>query len=400
MRAAERDELERRLELAVAGAVQKRTVIAWSAGGRRTCAAVAAADPEREIFRTGCATKLLVAALVERTLDVHRLAYDRPVRHVLGGASAATLADASLRHLLEHTHGLDDSATGEAPLRADGSIDVERVLERLRCRRAAPPGARYSYSHVGAVLAAAVLEALEQRPFEALLRERLLAPLGIEVRLAHESASSPGPPRICPAAGGALELTIGEILTFLEACSPRADRPVTPLPGWHPLERGVRLGWKCYAGGWLGHQSIWPGASLLLCARPRDAAALVVASEGHHAAVVAARALGDELPELLVPRLPKRSTSAARVDPTPYRGRYASAAESMDVDADSSGLVLASDQGRARLLPAADEIFFLERALGSRTFVQFIAHRSGRFRALWDGQRVLVLAESRAACRS
>lgn len=405
MPAAERRELERRLELALAGAAPKRTVVARSAGGRRTYAAVAALDPEHEVFRTGCATKLLVAALVERTLAAHGLTYDLPAQHVLGGSSAVALANASMRHLLEHTHGLDDSAAGDAPLRADGSIDAERMLERLEGRRIAAPGTLYSYSHAGALIAAAVLETLEQRPFEALLRERLLAPLGIEpLGTAPRRCGTPpdprsGPPSICPASGGALALTVGGLLTFLETSMPRADRPATPLPGWHPLERGVRLGWKCYAGGWLGHQSAWPGASLLVCARPRDGAALVVASEGHHAAVVAARALGDELPELFAPRLPKRLApgAAAMLDPTPYRGRYASAAECVDVEADADGLVLASDRGPVRLLPAADEtFFFLERSARARVFVQFIARRRGRFRALWDGQRVLPRAGSQA----
>ncbi len=390
MSTAERHELERRLELALHGSERGRTIIARSADGRRAYAAVRAAHPEREVFRVGCTAKLFVAALVERTLDAHGIGYDVPVRHVLGGSSGAALGDTSLRHLLEHTHGLDDAAAPETAFRGDGSIDVERLLERVSGRRIAAPGALYSYSHVGALIAAALVETLEQRPFEALLRDELLAPLGVELR----RCRTPETFAICPASGGALGLTIDGLLTFVESHRPQVDHAMMPLPGWHPLERGVRLGWKCYAGSWVGHQSAWPGASLLVCSRPRDRAALVVASEDHHAAVVAARALGDEMPELFVPRLPKQRAGAPGLDPAPYLGRYASAGDAVGIEADADGLVLAGDRGRVRLLPAADEIFFLERSTRARAFVQFIVRRRGRFLALWDGQRVLPRAGS------
>ena len=393
MSTAERRELERRLALALRGARPTRTIIARSVRGRRTCAAISTGNPEREVFRVGCATKLLVAALVERALEAHGLGLDVPVRQVLGGSAAATLGDATVRHILEHTHGLDGSAAGDVPHRADGSIDIERVLERVRGRRIAAPGTFYSYSHLGALIGAAMLETLERRPFDALLGEHLLAPLGVEMGRCPAGGASAA---ICPATGGALALSIGGVLTFLESRPPRDDHPVTPLPGWHPLERGVRLGWKCYGGGWVGHQSAWPDASLLACVRPRDGVALVVASESHHAAVVAARVLGDELPELFAPRLPKRLAGpvAARLDPTPYAGRYASAAGSVDVEADTNGLVLADAHGRVRLAPADDDIFLLERGTRARAFVQFIVRRRGRFLALWDGQRVLPRAGS------
>src|SRR5690606_23961703 len=285
-------------------------VIALSANGRRTFAAIGAERPEDEVFRTGCATKLLVAALVERKLGARGIGCDVPARRLIGPA-APFLGETTVRHLLEHTHGLDDSGTTHAPLRADGTIDVERLLLGLEDKRTAAPGELYSYSNAGAFILAAALEALEGRRFDGLLRDDLLAPLGIAAKQALAAElPMPGSAQICPATGGCLALTVGGLLRFLEA-SVGAGRiaadgggEVTPLPGWHPLERGVRLGWKCYAGGWLGHQSAWPSASLLLCVRPRDRSTLVVASEDEHAAVVGARVLGRQMPELFAPVLP------------------------------------------------------------------------------------------------
>lgn len=389
--------LQRRLELALAGAQPARTVIALSASGRRTIAAICEGCPEDEIFRTGCTTKLLVAALLERKLGALGVNFDVPARRLLGTA-AEVLGETTARHLLEHTHGLDDSNATQAPLRTDGSIDVERLLHGLEGRRIAAPGELYSYSNAGAIILAAALESLDGRRFDVLLRDDLLAPLGIDAKQAAGPGAS-GSAGICAATGNGLALTVGGLLRFLEANAAAsifvdADRRAAPLPGWHPLERGVRLGWKCYAGGWLGHQSVWPDASLFLCARPSDRSAVVVASEGHHAAVVAARVLGRSMPELFAPRMPRRlsPSAAARLDPSRYSGSYVSAAERVVVEAGSNGLVLESDGGRARLVPAAGEIFFLDPGARGRSFVQFIRRARGGRRRLWDGRRVFTSA--------
>jgi len=408
--------LHRRLQEACAHAAPKRTVVALSVNGSRIYAAIGARSADREVFRSGCATKLLVAALSGRKLGAHGLGHDVPARRVLGGASAEVLGDTTFRQLLEHTHGLDDTGLPGTPRRRDGRIDVRRLLARLEGKRIAAPGEVYSYSNAGAMLVAAALETLERRAFERQLRDDLLAPLGIEARRDRGSGrGAGGPAGVCPATGGELAFTVGGLLAFLEATAgvlpagaaaldPLRDagraRPLaaapdrhTPLPGWHPLERGVRLGWKCYAGGWLGHQSAWPGASLLLCVRPRDRSTLVVASEDEHAAVVGARVLGRQMPELFAPVLPRRlpAAAAARLDPRRYCGRYASSAECLEVGADAAGLVLDAGGVQARLIPACGEIFFLEPAAVGRAFVQFIDVRGGRFRRLWDGRFVLPL---------
>src|SRR5690606_41457828 len=85
-------------------------------------------------------------------------------------------SDLTFRHLLEHTHGLDDSGLPPAPRRADGRIDVGRLLACLEGRRIAVPGEVYSYSNAGAVLVAAALEALrsEEHTSELQSRENLV----------------------------------------------------------------------------------------------------------------------------------------------------------------------------------------------------------------------------------
>lgn len=396
MRPAEQPDpsLQARLEAVLGGAARGRTVIASASEGRRRYAAIGCEGPAAA-FRTGCVTKLLLAALVERKL-ARRVGYDEPVRRLLGITRAHPLGETTPRHLLEHTHGLDDSDMSSAPVRPDGRIDVDALLLRLARRRCAAPGEIYSYSSAGAFILASMLETLEQRPFAVLLRDDLLTPLGIRTADPQEtsaSGSSTGAPpaatRVCPATGAGMSLTVAGLMTFVETVAPESAAELTPLPGWHPLERGIRLGWKCYGDGWVGHQSVWPGASLLVAADPASRSALVVASEDHPAAVVAAKVLARERP-WLAPSLPKRSPRVPALEIEAYRGRYASAAERLDVLPDESGLGVRCDGGGySRLIRAAGELFFLETTGASRAFVEFLEPRDCRFLRLWDGRHVL-----------
>jgi hypothetical protein len=78
--------------------------------------------------------------------------------------------------------------------------------------------------------------------------------------------------------------------------------PTTPLPGWHPFERGIALGFKFAGGGWFGHQSVWPGASTFLRVQPQRSLALAVAAREQPATLVALGVLGKHFAELFAGR--------------------------------------------------------------------------------------------------
>ena len=395
--------LRQRLAAAFAGVARKRVVVAVSAAGRRAYAAVgggadAADEAEHRAVPTGCVTKLLVAALVDVELACGRLACDDDVADVLDTPYRHVLAGTTIRHLLEHTHGLDDSSLTAAPLRSGGFVDADALLTRLDGERLAAPGAFYSYSNAGAWLLAAVLERLHRRPFAVQLRERVLDALGLRERCC-EPSLVPGR-SICPSMGGTLALSARDLLTFLEA---RADAwraragtdRVTPLPGWNALEKGICLGWKSHGEGWLGHQSIWPGASLMVRIEPQRRIALVIASEHQPAQLVATKLFAGLLPELKHLTLPKRlpPERAAALDRGPYCGRYGCAAESWAISIDDDGapaLRLTTAAFATRLAPAADDLFFADApGPGQLAFVQFIDNTESAFRYLWDGRRLL-----------
>src|SRR5690606_20512573 len=111
-----------------------------------------------------------------------------------------------LKHLLEHTHGLDDSDLACVPLQA-GRIDLESLVEQLATRRFAAPGAVYSYSNAGPWIAASILERMHARPFVAQLQD-FLAPLRIGASR-HHSSSVPGcAADVCPSRGARLTMSV------------------------------------------------------------------------------------------------------------------------------------------------------------------------------------------------
>lgn len=314
------ERLRHELERAFGGAVPRDAVVGLRCGSRSACVAseegTAWSAPGPVRVRVGCIAKLLTAILARRAFETRRLAPDEHVSDLLSAGSArGALRGITLRQLLEHTHGLDDSMLLGAPRDSLGRIDTEALAREVR---AAPPlampGALYSYGNAGALVVAALLERLASRPYTALLAEALES-LGVGVGVVGSADV------ICPATGGELALDPSVFLDLVAQATFPAPHVwpddesageygfATRLPGWNPLERGIYLGWKYHGAGWLGHQSVWPGHSVLVRAHPRRQLALVAAGGAHSAAVLAARVFGAHLPELFEIKPPARSTA-------------------------------------------------------------------------------------------
>jgi CubicO group peptidase (beta-lactamase class C family) len=281
----------------------------------------------------GCLAKLLTAALVARCAERGELTFDDDVGAQLD-ADVEALRGVTVRHLLEHTHGLDDSLLA-APHYRNGFIDGADLLARVApLVRWAAPGAAYSYGNAGAWLLAALLERLRGKPFAALVHGELLAPLGIEGQW-----HRPRDPQLCAATGAGLLLTAEELARFglhaLEHGRGLALAPITPLPGWHPLERGICRGWKSAGAGWFGHQSAWPGAASYLRVHPQRKLALAVVAQEQSASVVALGMFGTRFPELFEGR---KRMPAEMAGGSPLPGVYAQAARAIAIEATPHGL--------------------------------------------------------------
>jgi CubicO group peptidase (beta-lactamase class C family) len=318
--------LRHELERALGGAVTGDVVVGLRSGGRTACAA-SAPDLSRAPIRVGCIAKLLTAMLARRAFQARRIAPDELVSDLLSARAARdALRGITVRQLLEHTHGLDDSMLAAAPIDSLGRIDTDALALELRTARPlASPGALYSYGNAGACVVAALLERVGSRSYAAQLAEALES-LGTGVVGSAEA--------VCPATGGELALDPSVLLDLVAQATFVAPDVwpddecagdygfATPLSGWNPLERGIYLGWKYHGAGWLGHQSAWPGHSVLVRAHPRRRLALVAACSHHSAAVLAARVFGAHLPELFNLKAPARTNTT----PEPPVGTFSSAA--------------------------------------------------------------------------
>src|SRR5262245_31127503 len=106
---AQPERLLHELERAFGGVVPRDEVSGLRCG---TQAAYAASVPDfaRAPIRVGCIAKLLTAMLARRAFEKRRIAPDEHVSDLLSaGAARDVLRGITLRQLLEHTHGLDDS---------------------------------------------------------------------------------------------------------------------------------------------------------------------------------------------------------------------------------------------------------------------------------------------------
>jgi CubicO group peptidase (beta-lactamase class C family) len=127
------------------------------------------------LFQVGSITKTFTSAAVMVLAQEGRLDLDDPVaRHLpdLAGTTGLDLEAITIEHLLSHQGGFD----GDHLLVEQEGTDLGALAT---ARRMFPPGSGFSYSNAGFSIAGAVLEAVSGQSFEDVVRDRLLAPLGM-----------------------------------------------------------------------------------------------------------------------------------------------------------------------------------------------------------------------------
>lgn len=137
-------------------------------------------------FHVGSLTKSVLATGVLRLVTEGLIELDAPVSRYLPDLPFdnpwAARTDVSVRHLLDHTSGLNDAyfwqmfserPTGDTPLVA--AFPEPAVQLRIRAR----PGSRFSYSNMGYTLLGMMIEAVVGDRYERYLDEHLLAPLSM-----------------------------------------------------------------------------------------------------------------------------------------------------------------------------------------------------------------------------
>jgi CubicO group peptidase (beta-lactamase class C family) len=136
--------------------------------------------------QVGSVAKTVLALGVLRLVTEGRLALDQPLSTLLPTVAIDNPWRATdpvlLRHLLDHTAGLDDARLSQAmSLRATPDAPLAQTfvrdgpLLRLRTR----PGSRSSYSNMGYTLLGRVIEAVTAERYERYLDRMLLQPLAM-----------------------------------------------------------------------------------------------------------------------------------------------------------------------------------------------------------------------------
>jgi CubicO group peptidase (beta-lactamase class C family) len=114
-------------------------------------------------FRLASVSKSFTALLVLQLVEQGRVRLDDPLEKFLPGAVGGD--SMTIHHLLSHTAGMPDFM----------SFD-----EALKLPREYPPGDRLNYSNLGYTALGRVIEKVTGKPYESVLREAILDPLGMK----------------------------------------------------------------------------------------------------------------------------------------------------------------------------------------------------------------------------
>ena len=388
-------------------------------GERIFCAALdgsnaASAAPSAESFEVcvACLGKIFTATAVAEAVCAGQLDLDLPLDRLryVPVVARGVFQGITLRHLLSHTHGLDAYGVLRLPVSADGLIDLVELAAMLApCPRLAVPGELYSYSNVGAWIAAGVLEHRFAASYAQILRSRVLDPLGIPLSMASQCATHVQAAMECsPAVGGRAVLKLPDMMRFLQfhlrrnpqegrasAAQLMVERTV-PMPGWAD-ECGMGLGWKSYDCGWFGHSANTPTCSALVRIHPTRKLAFLTSTRGRTSFLLHTQLFGKLLPtsRVLLPWRASRPAAAVPVEAQRYLGTYGNRAHRLAICSEGpSALVVRSAAGSAASssvpLKAVHDHTFVLRLAGRHegTWLQFIRPDDAGFQFIWNGREL------------
>lgn len=136
--------------------------------------------------QVGSVAKTVLATGILRLVTQRRLELDAPVAALLPGLRIenpwAERSPLLLRHLLDHTSGLDDARLWQlfsAKPKANTPLSDGFDPDRLRLVVRQQPGERFSYSNTGYTILALVIESITGERYETYLDAHLLRPLGM-----------------------------------------------------------------------------------------------------------------------------------------------------------------------------------------------------------------------------
>lgn len=162
-------------------------------------------NAERTLFGAGSIGKLVTWTAVMQLVERGVLDLDTDVNEYLPTFSIPATFDEpiTLRHLMTHTPGFDDTAIGSVTRDIASLTGLEAYLAAHLPARLRPPGRVTQYSNYGAALAGYIVAQVSGLDFNEYVEDRIFAPL----RMKHSSFRQPLPAEL------AAEATPGHVRT-------------------------------------------------------------------------------------------------------------------------------------------------------------------------------------------
>ncbi|MFI6818313.1 serine hydrolase domain-containing protein [Nonomuraea sp. NPDC050328] len=143
-------------------------------------------------FQIGSLTKTWTAVTFLRFVEEGKAALDEPVRAFLPGFKVADLevsAKVTPRHLLNHTHGIEEDFGDPGE---DDDVYERMVAGIAGAPQVHPLGHTHGYSAaLGYAILARVMEVIDGRPWDDILTDRLVRPLGLSRTSSRQELADP-----------------------------------------------------------------------------------------------------------------------------------------------------------------------------------------------------------------
>ena len=337
------------------------------------------------VFQIGSITKLWTSTLVLQLVDEGKVALDEPVRTYLPDFKIAdedAAAQITVRQLLNHTSGFEGDIFTDT---GTGDDCVEKYLGVLHeVPQLFPVGEQFSYNNAGFCVLGRLVEVLREQPYDACLRERLFAPLGLthsatgpyeaimyraamgHVELEPGTGYQPAPvwalARSNAPAGAMLAMRPRDLLTFAKmhledgraadgtqvlapGTAGRMQAHEVDLPDLGLMGTSWGLGFERFdtaSGAIIGHDGGTIGQSAFLRMVPEAGVAVVLLTNGGDTISLYREVVGhvlEALTEHTLPALPEPPSDPQRIDASRFVGTYSAEVADLTVSQDDDGRI-------------------------------------------------------------
>ena len=150
-------------------------------------------DPDLTLFRPGSISKLFTWTAVMQLVEAGKVDLDRDINDYLDFRIPPTFdRPITLRHLLTHTAGFEDTYKNMLMKDAQSTPSIEAYVKNAVPPRLFPPGAMVAYSNYGATLAGYIVQRVSGEPYATYIARHVLEPLG----MVHSTFVQPVPPAL------------------------------------------------------------------------------------------------------------------------------------------------------------------------------------------------------------